>query len=117
MVKVDEAKAHSKVFDKLAPITFIGHSHMPNIFKITKRHAKIVDEEFLTPSEKVKYIVNVGSVGQPRDRDPRAAFLIWDTDNNMVKHVRVEYNIKAAAELILKAGFEKAFAQRLFSGT
>ena len=89
---------------------------MPNIFLLTKRSAKTVPEGRLKPSEKEKFIVNVGSVGQPRDKDPRAAFLIWDTQTHEVKHVRVEYNIDRAAKKILEAGFSEAFARRLYTG-
>lgn len=117
IVKAEEAQAHTRVFSKLAPLSFIGHSHMPHVFQVTKRHGKIVDENILEPSAKVKYIVNVGSVGQPRDKDPRAAFALWDTDTNEVQNIRVEYNIEAAARRIITVGFDEGFAKRLFSGS
>ena len=117
VVKEEEAQAHTRVFPRLAPISFIGHSHMPNVFMVTKRHVKKIHEGILEPSDKVKYIVNVGSVGQPRDKDPRAAFLIWDVDTNEVNNIRVEYNIASAAKHIIDLGFDEGFAKRLYSGT
>lgn len=116
VVKEEEAQAHTRIFSRLAPVSFIGHSHMPNVFRITKRRGKVVDEGILETSEKAKYIVNVGSVGQPRDKDPRAAFAIWETETNEVNNIRLEYNIDSAARRILEIGFDEGFAKRLYSG-
>lgn len=61
-------------------------------------------------------IINCGSVGQPRDGDPRAAFLLLDTEKRTFRHVRVEYDIDAAAEAIRAAGLPEHLAGRLFLG-
>jgi len=58
----------------------------------------------------------VGSVGQPRDRDPRACFAIWDSGEDHMEHVRVEYDIETAAAKILAAGLDEKFAKRLYMG-
>ena len=61
-------------------------------------------------------IINCGSVGQPRDGDPRAAYLLLDTERRTFRHVRVEYDIEAAAAAIRAAGLPDHLAGRLFLG-
>ena len=63
-----------------------------------------------------KYIVSVGSVGQPRDYDPRASYTIYDTETKTFEFKRVEYDIKTAAEKIFGADLERNFGHRLFIG-
>jgi diadenosine tetraphosphatase ApaH/serine/threonine PP2A family protein phosphatase len=63
-----------------------------------------------------KYIVSVGSVGQPRDYDNRASYTIFDTDAKRFEFRRVEYDIETAAEKVLKAKLERNFAHRLYIG-
>ena len=63
-----------------------------------------------------RYIINVGSVGQPRDRDPRAAYAIWDQDERTVTIRRVDYDSRSAAEKIVAAGLPRLLADRLADG-
>jgi diadenosine tetraphosphatase ApaH/serine/threonine PP2A family protein phosphatase len=63
-----------------------------------------------------KYIVSVGSVGQPRDYDNRASFTIYDSDEQKFYFKRIEYDIESAAEKVLKAKLERNFAHRLYIG-
>ncbi|HPS20309.1 MAG TPA: metallophosphoesterase family protein [Candidatus Omnitrophota bacterium] len=99
-------------------ICFVGHSHLPGIFRqseegdisySTQREIKI--------SPKDKYIINVGSVGQPRDMDKRACYCVYDTEKKVVKFFRMEYDIKTAHDKILNAGLPASLAERLLSGT
>ncbi len=83
-------------------ICFIGHTHIPIIF---------------TEPGGSRLIVNVGSVGQPRDRDPRASWGLYDTESEQYELKRVEYQIDKAAALIIKAGLPGFLANRLKSGT
>ena len=64
----------------------------------------------------VRYLVNVGSVGQPRDGDPRACVAFFDTETFAYDLVRVPYNIDAAANKIIIAGLPKRLANRLYKG-
>ena len=64
-----------------------------------------------------KYLVNVGSVGQPRDGDWRAAFVTYDTDEKLIDLHRIPYDIKTAQEKIIKAGLPEKLALRLERGT
>ena len=63
-----------------------------------------------------RYIINVGSVGQPRDRDPRAAYAIWDRDERTVSIRRVDYDHRRAAAKIIAVGLPRALADRLAHG-
>ena len=63
-----------------------------------------------------KYMVNPGSVGQPRDNDPRAAFLLYDVEAGVITFHRVPYNIERAQEKIFSAGLPERLAIRLEEG-
>ena len=63
-----------------------------------------------------RYIVNVGSVGQPRDRDPRAAYALWDVEAGRVEIRRVAYDVDAARRKIVEAGLPQFLADRLAAG-
>ena len=60
-----------------------------------------------------RYLVNVGSVGQPRDGDPRAAYLLFDEERRCLTHVRLEYDVERAMRRILDAGLPRFLADRL----
>jgi len=101
-------------------LCFVGHSHCPGVWSLGSggpEHAG-----FLAPRARVKledgrrYIVNVGSVGQPRDRDARAAYAIWDLDDRSITIRRVDYDHRAAAQKILAAGLPRPLADRLAHG-
>src|SRR6187399_2702943 len=63
-----------------------------------------------------KYIVSVGSVGQPRDYDNRASYTVYDSDRKRFEFKRIEYDIETAADKVLRAKLERNFAHRLFIG-
>jgi diadenosine tetraphosphatase ApaH/serine/threonine PP2A family protein phosphatase len=63
-----------------------------------------------------KYIISVGSVGQPRDYDPRAAYAIFDTESRTFEQYRVEYDIALSARRVFDARLPDAFGKRLFVG-
>jgi diadenosine tetraphosphatase ApaH/serine/threonine PP2A family protein phosphatase len=62
------------------------------------------------------YLINPGSVGQPRDHDPRAAFAIYDTEARVVEYRRVSYDVAAAQRKIIEAGLPAILADRLALG-
>ncbi|MFA4981664.1 MAG: metallophosphoesterase family protein [Candidatus Omnitrophota bacterium] len=98
-----------------APICFAAHTHVAGIFYTDKGRM-----EFVSNSKKAvrgeKYIVNAGSIGQPRDGDPRASFVIYDTESAVFEIRRVPYDIKSAQVKILKAGLPTMLADRLAEG-
>jgi diadenosine tetraphosphatase ApaH/serine/threonine PP2A family protein phosphatase len=73
-----------------------------------------VDE--LTIEQTKKYFINTGSVGQPRDGDWRAAYCIYHLDKNVVEQRRVNYDVAAAQQKIIKAGLPPPLAERLKLG-
>ena len=93
-------------------VCFCGHTHVPVVFEkagtVTKAPLKSSRVKFGT-----KYFVNVGSVGQPRDRDPRAAYVTYDTKQKQIELHRVTYDISAAQDKIRTAGLPDELAERL----
>lgn len=98
------------------PVCFIGHTHVPMIFEEAKQEIVRLDEEHLDMQPGARYIINVGSVGQPRDGDSRAAYVILDTDAGTIHFKRVEYDIPTAQEKIIRAGLPSILADRLSAG-
>lgn len=94
-------------------VCFIGHSHFPGTFELQGSRVAYTRVERVTTRANARYLVNVGSVGQPRDGDPRAAYLLWDDEARTIEHVRLEYDIESARRRILDAGLPKFLADRL----
>jgi diadenosine tetraphosphatase ApaH/serine/threonine PP2A family protein phosphatase len=97
-------------------ICFIGHSHVPLIWRFDGNEVYESDEGTLNISSS-RYIINVGSIGQPRDNNPKASFGLYDTETCEYKNIRVEYDVKSASDKILKEGLPEFLAERLFTGT
>lgn len=95
-------------------ICFIGHSHVPVIFEQSENGINEFSGDTLNKEN--KYIINVGSVGQPRDGDPRLSFGVFDTDTFEYRNIRIPYDIKSAAEKIMKENLPIYLADRLFEG-
>ncbi len=101
------------------PLCFIGHTHVPQAF------CQGMGEMFLfeEPDQGIrlpgtpKYLINAGSVGQPRDGDPRAAYMIHDEEEDGLWLRRVDYDIEAASAAILAAGLPEKLASRLRTGS
>jgi len=97
-------------------ISFVGHSHVPGIFSHRNKKLNYFYKEKLKFARNEKLIVNVGSVGQPRDGDPRLCYSVYDTDRNLITLKRLPYDIKKAQSKILDAGLPPFLAQRLSEG-
>lgn len=113
MEQAREAYQHSK---ELLQVTFIGHSHLCRIFAHDGVEVVQMVPGLIELDPKKKYIISVGSVGQPRDYDPRAAFAIFDTENRTFEQYRVEYDISLSARRVFEARLPDAFGKRLFVG-
>jgi predicted phosphodiesterase len=89
-------------------LCFIGHSHVP----------ALCGEDLRTFSFRKgqRFLINVGSVGQPRDGNPRLSFGLFDVDQWTYHNVRLEYDIEGAAEQVNKAGLPSILGKRLFQG-
>jgi len=101
---------------ELAPITFIGHSHLCRVFALTPNAVEEIADKRFTVDPERKYIISVGSVGQPRDYDNRASYTVYDTDSREFFFKRVEYDIETSANKIFEARLERNFGNRLFIG-
>lgn len=104
--------------DNWPKLAFCGHTHQPMIAWIKgEKEFEFKPQGVMTyPSDADAVLVNPGSIGQPRDGDPRAAYAIVDLQERTVEVHRVEYDIRAAQEDILAAGFPERFATRLEEG-
>lgn len=100
----------------LADVTFIGHSHLTKVFAISGDEAMDVVAPKFTLKPDMKYVITVGSVGQPRDYDPRACAGIYDTELRKFEYVRVDYDIEAQRQKIINAGLAHNFGTRLLLG-
>lgn len=97
-------------------ICFIGHSHVPLVI-IKDNDALRTENKDVVSLEGVKQaIINVGSVGQPRDQDPRACYVLYDTDDRTISFKRLEYDIESASKKIIEAGLPEFEAERLKAG-
>jgi predicted phosphodiesterase len=97
-------------------IAFTGHSHVACIFVEggVVKGFEVEDEIGLATGG--KYIINVGSVGQPRDRDPRAPYVLFDDETAILRFYRVEYDWNKTSAKIINAGLPAALAQRILVG-
>jgi predicted phosphodiesterase len=109
-----------------AAVTFFGHTHLQGSFETNDVHLesfhpayKTVGQSEITEfrlKDELRYLVNPGSVGQPRDGDWRAAFAVFDSENHIVTFCRVPYNLKSAQDRILAANLPPRLATRLAAG-
>jgi diadenosine tetraphosphatase ApaH/serine/threonine PP2A family protein phosphatase len=108
------------------PLTFFGHTHLQGGFFANGSSADGFRPEYRTVGQaesvslqlkpETRYMINPGSVGQPRDGDWRAAFALFDTEAQVIHYHRTPYNLKAAQERILAAGLPPRLATRLATG-
>jgi len=96
---------------------FVGHTHVPALYSFNKGECSIIEGTPIGLEPGDRYIVNPGSVGQPRDGDPRAACCVFDTDEGTITFFRCEYDVAAEAQDIFSAGLPRFLGERLLSGT
>lgn len=130
---VDEDEYVVNVGDAMAPlmvspitVTFFGHTHLQGSFTLNGDHVESVHPAYKTVGQiessqfplkqNLRYLVNPGSVGQPRDGDWRAGFAVFDSDTRIVAFYRVPYNLKIAQDRILAADLPPRLATRLAAG-
>ncbi len=98
------------------PLCFVGHSHVGSIFYSKGDKVKYFAGKSIKMVAGSKYVVNAGSIGQPRDQDPKAAYAVYDEDEGTIEIKRVKYDIKAAQDKILRCGLPNLLASRLSVG-
>ena len=122
---LDAPERWGYVFDKLAAsasfpyqntqVCFFGHTHVPVAFmRDTTVRGGTYSKFKVDPSK--KYFINVGAVGQPRDNNPKCAYVLYDMDASTIELRRLEYDIEAAQRKILAAGLPERLAERLAYG-
>lgn len=104
-----------------ADLVFFGHTHVPSLFVHHGREIRVAllpgENGTITLEPGRRYLVNPGSIGQPRDRDPRASYMTYDSTKKTIRWHRVSYAVERAQQRILKAGLPKILADRLAIGT
>jgi predicted phosphodiesterase len=118
------AQALDSLLDAPSPVTFFGHTHLQGGFTLSEEKVGVL--HFKPPGENgfaslkieadVTYLLNPGSIGQPRDGDTRSAFAISDLDNNQVEFWRVPYDIEGVQKRMAAAGLPEALILRLSFG-
>jgi predicted phosphodiesterase len=101
-------------------VCFFGHSHIPSVFTLEPHGIGVDvihgDRVRLKLHKSRRYLVNPGSIGQPRDRNPRASYAIYDAKERVVHFDRVPYDAAKAREKILRAGLPAMLGDRLLVG-
>ena len=114
----EQARECLSIYPELGHLTLIGHSHLCKVFELSADDVVEIPgppRNFTLRPDR-KYIISVGSVGQPRDYDNRASYVIYDSDAKKFEFRRVEYDIEGAAQKIFEARLERNFGHRLFIG-
>jgi predicted phosphodiesterase len=115
ILTVDDAE--ESFLEMIGRVVFIGHSHRPLIIARGKDgRLKTWDQGEILFEEGVQYIINSGSVGQPRDHNPMAAYGLYDDESKRYRLKRVAYDIRTAQEKIIRAGLPPFLARRLTYG-
>jgi diadenosine tetraphosphatase ApaH/serine/threonine PP2A family protein phosphatase len=106
-----------------SPLAFFGHTHLQGGFIWNQARVETIppvsmrsDCSVMDIESGAGYLINPGSVGQPRDGDPRAAYALYDSNAGMLRHRRVAYDVEAAQKKIREAGLPPFLADRLAIG-
>jgi diadenosine tetraphosphatase ApaH/serine/threonine PP2A family protein phosphatase len=113
---LEHARELLPVVEDLPHVTLIGHSHLPRAYALGRQRARSVLADEIDLRGPEKFLISIGSVGQPRDGDPRACFAVYDDATQLLRFHRVSYDMKTSASRIRAAGLSDHFAQRLFTG-
>ena len=112
---IDALDADANFNYQTSSVCFHGHTHVPVVFE---RQGRVVRSSFTTFNTTLgrKCFVNTGSVGQPRDGDPRASYLIYEPSARRIDLRRIEYDIATTQRKIIDAGLPERLARRLEQG-
>ena len=117
----DELDALRALKVSTRPLCLFGHTHYPITFELSNETIDSIgsssaSETLIQMRGGCKYLINPGSVGQPRDGDPRAAYAIVDTTERRVELLRAPFNVEEAQAKVVRAGLPEVLAQRLAVG-
>ncbi len=115
LTRIPDSEIVSFFQDSDTQLCFVGHSH--ELLKVSweneKLHKETLTKGIYPLSASAKYLINAGSVGQPRDGNNNSKYLIWDTEKNSIEVRYVPYDIETTIQKIIDRGFPKAYGQRL----
>jgi len=115
VLDLEDAEENFKYFEQ--QVCVIAHSHRPAIVKKYKANrCESVAHDFIHIDDDYRYIINIGSVGQPRDGNPSACYMIYDTETCIMSTRRVEYDYEKTQEKMLKADLPKFLIERIAVG-
>lgn len=116
VLSADQARA--AIEEAAAPLSMVGHTHLPALWWRDGDGAlrRVRTDAGPVALRAGGWLLNPGSVGQPRDRDPRASWAVWDPDARVIEVVRTEYDVAGAQRAILEAGLPPGLAARLAEG-
>ena len=100
-------------------IGFFGHTHFPIIYLLRNEKIDVVPLNSKTRirlDRNTKYLINPGSIGQPRDKNPNSSYIIFDSTRRDISFFRFSYNFKKTQKKIINAGLPDTLASRLESG-
>jgi len=117
LFEASEAKLRQTLDRMAEPICFIGHTHIMELIAWDGR--QLIRQPLATGTTvlnpQMRYLINIGSVGQPRDGDKKAKYVIWDSTLGAIELRRVAYDNAGAAAKIIAAGLPRAYADRLIA--
>jgi len=113
---VSEAEASEAAEYLDSQISFFGHTHLQGSFAVHRNGVRRTPGDGFEIEESMKYLVNPGSVGQPRDGDPRAGYAIYDREARTVDCRRVAYDQATTYKKIVTSGLPEMLGRRLFVG-
>ncbi len=114
------AVARTNIAHFTSTVCFVGHTHVPMRFAyhpdgmVEFDHMPRGTTVVIRPG--TRYIINPGSVGQPRDQNPQAAYALWDTETNILRFERIGYDIRATQKQMQQAGLPSPLTERLSLG-
>lgn len=114
ILTMGEARTNFNYFNE--QICFIGHSHQPFIIENDEGNLACPTKPEVEIRDGRRYLINVGSVGQPRDHNPKPCFVICDFEEKRLEIRRCDYDLSGAQEAILDAGLPRELAERLAHG-
>jgi predicted phosphodiesterase len=97
-------------------ITFVGHAHWPFILGLDEKKTIHCSNESVAVDIKSRYLINVGSVGQPRNYDPKATYGLYDTDEALISLIRISYDFSLTQKKVISNSLPPFLAERLEKG-
>jgi predicted phosphodiesterase len=113
---VDVSDAETAASSAHTSLVFFGHTHLQGGFQVHRSGSRVIRPAIGTVDDTSHWFINPGSVGQPRDGDPRAAWALYESESRTIAYHRTEYDIDDTYNRILDAGLPEVLGLRLYRG-